>query len=89
MNKVIVKKLSEKEIDNLGINSWPVWEKEVSRFNWKYDSEEQCYILEGEFTVKTEDGDFHIVPGDYVVFKEGLSCIWDISKPVKKHYKFS
>ena len=27
-------------------------------------------------------------PGDLVTFPEGLDCVWKISKPVKKHYKF-
>jgi len=27
-------------------------------------------------------------PGDLVTFPEGLDCVWKISKPVRKHYKF-
>jgi hypothetical protein len=26
--------------------------------------------------------------GDFVTFPKGLSCIWDIKEPVKKHYNF-
>ena len=26
---------------------------------------------------------------DLVVFPEGLSCVWDIKKNVRKHYKFA
>lgn len=31
--KIIVEKLSENEIQNRGIRNWPIWEKEVSRFD--------------------------------------------------------
>lgn len=44
-----VEKLSDEEIERRGIKSWPVWEKEVSKFDWYYDSQEECLILEGRF----------------------------------------
>jgi uncharacterized cupin superfamily protein len=88
MSKVIIEKLSKKELENKGVFSWPIWTKEVSRFDWTYAGEEQCYIVEGEFDVETDEGTFHAQPGDFVTFKDGLSCIWDIKKPVKKHYNF-
>jgi uncharacterized cupin superfamily protein len=50
--------------------------------------DEECYILEGEFDVETEEGTVHVKPGDFVTFKDGLKCTWDIKKPVKKHYNF-
>lgn len=40
-----------------GVMSWPIWEKEVSRFYWHYDSIEECYLLEGKVVVETEDGE--------------------------------
>ena len=89
MTKIIVEKISESEIENKGIDSWPIWEKEISRFPWTYSGNEQCLILEGEFTVETDEGNFNIKVGDFVTFYDGLSCIWDIKKPVKKHYNFS
>lgn len=88
MSNVEIKKLSNSEIQNMGIKSWPIWEKEISRFDWTYSDTEQCLILEGEFNVETTEGIFHVVPGDFVTFKKGLNCIWDITKPVKKHYNF-
>ena len=89
MSQVIIKKISEDERRKLGIASWPIWEKEVSRFSWTYSGDEQCYIIDGEFRVETDDGNFDISPGDFVTFKDGLSCVWDIKKSVKKHYNFS
>lgn len=89
MSKVIIKKLSAEEIDEMGIKSWPIWEKEISRFDWTYTDQEYCYIIDGEFVVETDEGEYNIGQGDFVTFKAGLSCIWDIKKPVKKYYNFS
>lgn len=85
---IIIEKLNEKEIASRGITAWPIWEKEISVFDWFYDSQEQCLFLEGEVIVKTDEGDYNINKGDFVTFKEGLKCTWQVKKPVKKHYKF-
>lgn len=88
MAKVIIEKLSEKEIDNRKIKSWPIWTKEISEFDWSYDSDEECLILEGEVTVKTSEGNYSVKAGDFVTFRQGLKCIWDVKKPIRKHYNF-
>jgi len=88
MAKVIIEKLSESEIATRNIRKWPVWTKEISRFDWFYDSDEECLILEGEFTVETNEGKFSIKAGDFVTFKQGLKCVWNVTKPVRKHYYF-
>ena len=88
MSKVIIEKPDKNEIDKRGINNWPIWEKEVSRFDWEYSGDEECLILDGEVTVETEDGNFTIQKGDFVTFKDGLKCAWDIKKPIRKHYNF-
>lgn len=89
MSKVTIKKLDKEEMTDLGIKSWPVWTKEVSRFEWTYSGNEECYIIDGEFSVETAEGTHEIKAGDFVIFEDGLSCIWDIKKPVKKYYNFS
>lgn len=89
MSKVNIVKLTNKELAELGIESWPIWEKEISRFDWTYSENEQCYIIDGEFVVETSNGTYNVVAGDYVTFEKGLSCIWDIKKPVKKYFNFS
>lgn len=84
-----VEKPTKTALKEKGVFSWPIWEKEVSRFDWHYDTIEECYLLEGAVTVETPDGtSVTFGKGDYVTFPKGLSCIWDISKPVKKHYRF-
>ena len=86
--KIIVKQLSDKEKKSKGIYNWPIWEKEVSRFDWYYDSTEHCQILEGKVIVETDEGNVEIKAGDFVMFPEGLKCIWDIKEDIKKHYSF-
>jgi uncharacterized cupin superfamily protein len=66
----------------------PTWEKEPSEFPWHYDEKETCLILEGEVTVEAPGQTVSFGPGDYVVFPEGLDCLWKVHKPVRKHYKF-
>lgn len=86
--KIKIFKPDKAFIDSRNISQWPVWEKEVSKFPWTYDSMEECLILEGEVYVETASETVHILPGDFVVFPGGLNCTWDIRKPVKKHYNF-
>jgi uncharacterized cupin superfamily protein len=88
MDKLIIEKLSESEIETRNVRHWPVWEKEISRFSYTYDGDEECLILDGEVVIETKEGHFTIKPGDFVTFKNGLECVWDIKKPVRKHYNF-
>jgi len=88
MAKVIIAQLKENEIDQRGIRNWSVWEKEISRFDWLYSGDEECLIIEGEVIVETNEGSFTIKKGDFVTFKNGLECIWNIKKPIKKYYNF-
>ena len=87
--KIEIKKPKMEDMEKEGVLSWPTWEKEVSRFDWHYDNTEECYLLEGKVVVETEDSKrVEFGKGDFVTFPEGLSCIWDIKEPVKKHYNF-
>lgn len=88
MSKVIIEKLNENEIDQRGIKHWPIWTKEVSTFDWYYDTDEECLILDGEVDVRTDDGVCTIKAGDFVTFKQGLKCVWEVKKPIRKHYNF-
>jgi uncharacterized cupin superfamily protein len=87
--EVKVEKLSQEELKKRQVFSWPIWEKEVSRFDWNYDDVEECYFLEGKVTVDTKDGSsVSFGKGDFVTFPKGLSCVWNIKEPVRKHYNF-
>ena len=84
-----IKKPTDKNLEAKGVLSWPIWEKEISRFDWHYDSIEECFLLEGKVVVETENGDqVEFEKGDFVTFPKGLSCIWDIKVPIRKHYNF-
>jgi len=77
------------EILQKNIKSWPIWEKEISEFDWYYDETEECYLLSGQVSVKTKNGEYvEFGKGDFVTFPKGLECKWKIIKPVKKHYNF-
>ncbi len=76
-------------LDERTVMSWPIWEKEVSRFDWYYDTTEECYLLDGRVVVETRDGTrVEFGKGDFVTFPKGLSCTWDIREQVRKHYNF-
>ena len=87
--EIKIQKLKTDQLEKMGVFNWPVWAKEISRFPWSYDSIEECYFLEGDVTVETKDGKgVSFGKGDFVSFPKGLSCTWNIKKPVKKHYNF-
>ena len=89
MSEIKIEKLSEDKVKEMGISSWPIWEKESSRFDWHYDQTEMCYILKGKVTVETKNGkSVSFGSGDFVTFPRGLDCVWDIKEPIRKHYSF-
>ena len=88
MSKVIFHKVTEQKLKDWKVDSWPIWTKEISRFDWYYDQDETCYILEGRVIVETDEGNYEVKKGDLVTFKEGLKCVWDVKEPIKKHYNF-
>lgn len=80
---------SRERLEQLGVESWPVWGCEGSEFSWSYDQREVCYLLEGEVVVTPEDGaPVELGSGDLVIFPAGMSCRWDVQQPVRKHYRF-
>lgn len=88
MEKVVIEKLSKQEFLEREIASWPIWSKDVSRFEYTYVATEECYIIEGEFTIETDEKKYLVQAGDFVTFKVNLHCTWDIKSPVRKHYNF-
>lgn len=87
--EIKVQKLTPDQLKKMGVFQWPIWEKEVSRFLWSYDTLEECYFLEGEVIVETKNGkSISFGKGDFVTFPKGLSCTWNIKEPVRKRYNF-
>jgi len=84
--EILVRKPTEEEV--IELQSKPIWTCEISEFEWYYDREEICLIIEGEVTVKYDSKSVSFNAGDYVVFPKGLSCVWLVRKPVRKYYFF-
>lgn len=75
------------EIENT--ESWSIWSKESSEFDWHYDDIETCYILEGQAEVTDNNGNrINFKVGDMVKFEKGLDCTWKIILDIKKRYSF-
>lgn len=80
---------SQERLTELGVSSWSTWSKEVSIFPWTYSEQEVAYVLEGEVTVTPKGGEpVSFGKGDLVTFPSGLSCTWEVKKPLRKHYRF-
>ncbi len=85
--EVVVKKISREEANEKGMMEWPVWEKEESLFEWKYDEKEEFWVIEGKAEVTYGDEVVEFGVGDNVVMPAGLECMWKIIEPIKKHYR--
>lgn len=85
----VVRQPSAEVLEKNGVSSWGIWTKEISKFPWTYDSTETCYFLDGKVTVTPTGGEpVSMGKGDLVTFPRGMSCTWDITQPVRKHYTF-
>ena len=89
MKVLITSPCSASKIIQYGIKSWPIWECEPSKFEWNYDEKEICLIIEGQARIITPKGHIYLIKaGDLVEFPAGLSCEWEVTKSIKKHYRF-
>ena len=86
--KIEVRTINDGEIAEKDVLAWPLWACEVSDFDWEYDQQESCLLLEGEVEVKSNIETVKFGGGDFVVFPKGLKCRWKVIKPVRKHYSF-
>lgn len=62
------------------------------KYQLKFDAEETCYLLKGKVKAHPKGGSssefVEFGAGDLVVIPKGLSCTWDVSVAIDKHYKF-
>ena len=87
MSQIKIKKPTEEKLKELGTDKWSHWECEPSTFDWSYDSNEDCYILEGKAKVKTLDEEVEFGKGDLVSFPKGLNCTWTVIAKMRKVYR--
>lgn len=85
---ILVEKPTEDTLKSLSVISWPIWECDPSVFDWYYDAQEMCYLLEGKVTVRAAEQTVTFGKGDFVTFPAGLSCEWTVHEHVRKHYQF-
>ncbi len=85
---ITVKKMSPGEFLSLGVEYWPIWEKDISTFNWEYPAKEEFYIVEGRALVETPEGEISIGVGDFVTCSKDMVCNWRVLEYFKKHYHF-
>jgi hypothetical protein len=89
VSDIVVEKPTGEKLEQLRVTSWPIWTKEPSTFDWHYDEPETCYFLEGEVVVTPDSGEpVRVGKSQLVTFPAGMSCTWDVRKPVRKHYTF-
>lgn len=89
MAEIRVERPTEEELKKLNVKSWSPWSCEVSEFDWEYDRNETCYILDGRVIVETLDGKkVEIKKGDLVHFPKGLKCRWKVIESIRKVYTF-
>lgn len=78
-------------LNKKGVFSWSKWGCGVSCFPWTYDQNESCFLLAGKVTVTPDDKTLKPATfgkGDFVTFPAGMSCTWDVSETVEKHFMF-
>ncbi|KAK1355890.1 Sharpin like [Heracleum sosnowskyi] len=80
----------ESQLSQLGIKSWPKWGCSPGKYQLKFDAQETCYLVRGKVKVYRKDSPevVEFAAGDLVTIPKGLSCTWDVSIAVDKHYKF-
>jgi len=88
--RIIDRHPSQSRLAELGIRSWPKWGCPPGKFALKYDAEETCYIVKGKVRVCVKGSSEYVElgAGDLAVIPKGLSCTWDVSVAVDKHYTF-
>lgn len=88
MYEIELKRPSDEELKELGIDGWSPWGCDVGSFDWEYDCDEECFIFEGKVKVKTPTTEVEINKGDLVRFPKGLKCTWMVLEPIRKVYRF-
>ncbi|KAI4329847.1 hypothetical protein MLD38_028187 [Melastoma candidum] len=81
----------ESRLADLNIKCWPKWGCPPGKYQLRYDAEETCYLIRGKVKAYRKgcpDSAVEFGAGDLVTIPRGLSCTWDVSVAVDKHYMF-
>ncbi len=89
MSSLIVKHLSDAEVNRLKISSWEVWEHDAIKADWKVEEQETFYVLEGEVNITVGEKTFCVKKNMLASLPKDLECVWEIPKYIKKMYKLN
>lgn len=88
MGQIMIEQPTEEKLRSMGVESWSTWSAEPSTFDWEYDTDETCFIIEGKAKIKSPEEEVEIKKGDLVTFQKGLKCTWQVLQKINKYYKF-
>ncbi|PSS05029.1 Beta-secretase [Actinidia chinensis var. chinensis] len=90
LNIIVESNPSKSRLAELGIKSWPKWGCPPGKYTLKFDAQQTCYFLKGKVKAYQKGSSEWVEfgAGDLVIIPKGLSCTWDVSIPVDKHYQF-
>jgi len=88
MGRIKIETPDEARLAALGVKKWSPWGCDASTFDWQYDAEEVCYILEGRARIKGPTEEVEIKKGDLVTFPKDLKCVWKVIEKISKVYTF-
>lgn len=86
--------LTQKQHDAYAVAFAGTWGCGVSKFDWQYSGTETAYVIKGKVLV-TPTGEWasckptEVKAGDLAVFPDGMTCVWDVSEAIEKHYSFA
>ena len=87
----VIAQADDATVAKLGCRRWATWGCGVSKFPWTYSDTETCLLIAGKVTVTPDGGGAPVTlqPGDIATFPAGMSCVWDVTEAIQKHYSFS
>ncbi|CAK0856243.1 unnamed protein product [Prorocentrum cordatum] len=85
----------------VGCEHWPIWNcpalpDPAGRFEesrwWESRpgvAEERCLVLQGRATLTLPGGEKVVIEaGDWVVFRKGFTCLWEVQEAISKRYGY-
>ncbi len=89
MELLVERSIDDERKQELGLENWPVWSREVSKFDWSYSSTETGFLIKGELILHLSGKKtVELSAGDLVQFPAGLDCSWEILADLEKFYSF-
>ncbi len=76
MGILVTSSCPENTYEDLGIKNWPIWDCDVSYFDWTYEDKEIPLLLLGEVTVTPDRAEpVKCCEGNLVIFPARMKCL--------------